>query len=199
MSEEEFLVPLDEYLKVGIHIGTKFRTAFMAPFIYKIRPDGLAVLNVQEINRRLGLAATLLSYYQPEDIIVVCRRENGWDVVKLFSQVTGVRVFTGRYNPGMLTNPKLDTFTEAKLIFTVDPWPDKNIILDAAKLGIPVVALCDTNNVADNIDLVIPCNNKGKKSLGLVFWILAKEYSKKKGIIKEDSEMKVRLEEFCAE
>jgi len=199
MAEEGFLVPLDEYLKVGIHIGTKFRTKFMAPFIYKIRPDGLSVLNVQEINRRLGLAATLLSYYAPEDIIVVCRRENGWDVVKLFSQITGIRGFAGRYNPGMLTNPKLDTFTEAKLIFAVDPWPDKNIVLDAIRLGIPVIALCDTNNESGNIDFAIPCNNKGKKSLGLAFWILAKEYLKKRGVIAKDSEMKASLEAFCEE
>ena len=199
MAEEGFLVPLDEYLKVGIHIGTKFRTKFMAPFIYKIRPDGLSVLNVQEINRRLGLAATFLSYYSPEDIIVVCRRENGWDVVKLFSQVTGIRGFAGRYNPGILTNPKLDTFTEARLIFAVDPWPDKNIILDAMRLGIPVIALCDTNNESGNIDFVIPCNNKGKKSLGLAFWILAKEYLKKRGVINKDSDMKVSLEAFSEE
>jgi len=199
MAETEFLVPLDEYLKVGIHIGTKFRTTFMAPFIYKIRSDGLSVLNVQEINRRLELGAALLSHYAPEDIIVVCRRENGWDAVKLFAKVTGMRGFTGRYSPGMLTNPGLDTFTEAKIIFAVDPWPDKNIILDATKLGIPVIALCDTNNEADDLDLVIPCNNKGKKSLGLAFWILAKEYLKKRDIIKKDSDMKIGIEEFCAE
>jgi len=199
MAEEEFLVPLDEYLKVGVHIGTKFRTKFMASFIYKIRSDGLSVLNVQEINRRLGFAAQFMSNYNPEDIIVVCRRENGWDVVSLFSKVTGIRVFAGRYNPGMLTNSNLETFTEAKLLVVVDPWPDKNIIADATKCGIPVIALCDTNNESTNIDLVIPCNNKGKKSLGLIFWILAKEYLKKKGVIQKDSDMKVSLEEFSAE
>ena len=171
----------------------------MASFIYKIRSDGLSVLNVQEINRRLGFAAQFMSNYNPEDIIVVCRRENGWDVVSLFSKVTGIRVFAGRYNPGMLTNSNLETFTEAKLLVVVDPWPDKNIIADATKCGIPVIALCDTNNESTNIDLVIPCNNKGKKSLGLIFWILAKEYLKKKGVIQKDSDMKVSLEEFSAE
>src|SRR3990167_6889091 len=99
----------------------------------------------------------------------------------------------------LLPNSNLETFTEAKLLVVVDPWPDKNIIADATKCGIPVIALCDTNNESTNIDLVIPCNNKGKKSLGLIFWILAKEYLKKKGVIQKDSDMKVILEEFSAE
>ena len=86
MAEQQFLMPLDEYLKVGLHIGTKFRTKFMAPFIYKVRPDGLAVLNVQEIDRRLKLASNLLAHYDPKDIVVACRRENGWKAVKLFSK-----------------------------------------------------------------------------------------------------------------
>ena len=177
-EEQDFLVPLEEYLKVGIHIGTKFRTKYMAPFIYKTRPDGLVVLNVQEIDKRIKLAANLLSQYKPEDILVVCRRENGWKAVKLFSKLTGIKVFAGRYPPGILTNPSLRTFIEARLILVVDPWPDKNIVKDAIKIGIPVIALCDTNNETNNLDLIVPCNNKGKKSLGLVFWILAREYLK---------------------
>ena len=137
MAEESFLVPLEEYLKVGLHIGTKFKTTAMAPFIYKVRPDGLSVLNVQEIDKRLKLAANLLSQYEPEDILIACRRENGWKAVNLFSKLTGIKAFTGRYPPGVLTNPSLDNFIEAKLILVVDPWPDKNAIGDAAKLGIP--------------------------------------------------------------
>ena len=193
-QEGSFLIPLDEYLKVGIHIGTKFRTKYMAPFIYKTRPDGLVVLNVQEIDKRIKLAANLLSQYNPEDILVVCRRENGWKAVNLFSKLTGIRVFAGRYPPGILTNPNLKKFIETKLIMVVDPWPDKNIVKDAIKIGIPVIALCDTNNETNNLDLVIPCNNKGKKSLGLIFWVLAREYLKSRS-----KEMKEKIEEFMDE
>ena len=177
-EEEQFLVPLEEYLKAGIHIGTKFRTKYMAPFIYKTRPDGLVVLNVQDIDKRIKLAANLLSQYNQEDILIVCRRENGWKAVNLFSKLTGIRVFAGRYPPGILTNPSLKTFIETKLILVVDPWPDKNIVKDAIKIGIPVIALCDSNNETNNLDLVLPCNNKGKKSLGLIFYILARDYMK---------------------
>jgi len=175
-QEQNFIVPLADYLKVGLHIGTKFKTKYMANFVYKTRPDGLVVLNIQEIDKRIRIASNLISQYKPEDIIVVCRRENGWSAVKLFSKYTGIRVFAGRYPPGILTNPNLKTFIQAKLMIIVDPWVDKNALKDAVKVGIPVVALCDTYNESNNIDLVVPCNNKGKKSIGLVFWIFAREY-----------------------
>lgn len=187
---------VDDYLKVGLHIGTKFRTKPMRDFIFKVRNDGLAVFDVQKINERLGLAAKMLARYEPEEIIVVCRRENGWNAVKLFSKLTGIRAFTGRYPPGILTNTRLDEFTEVKLIFVVDPFPDKNVITDASKIGIPIIALCDTNNDVANIDLVVPCNNKGKKSLGLVFMKLAKEYLMLKGLIKDESDFKMTVDDF---
>ncbi|MGB9748383.1 MAG: 30S ribosomal protein S2 [Candidatus Woesearchaeota archaeon] len=196
---EELLVPQDIYLKSGIHIGTKFRTKYMSPFIYKIRPDGLSIMNLEEIDRRLKIASNFLAQYNPEDIIVACRRENGWKAVSLFGKATGIRTFIGRYPPGTLTNPKLKTYTEAKLIFVVDPWPDKNIVDDAARVGIPVIALCDTNNQSNNVDFVVPCNNKGKKSLGLIFWVLAREYLKKRVIIRNEEEFKYTLDEFSEE
>ena len=191
VEEQQLLTPLDDYLKVGIHIGTKFRTKYMAPFIYKIRSDGLAVLNVQEIDRRIRIASQLLSKYNPEDITVVCRRENGWKAVKLFSKLTGIKAFAGRYPPGILTNSSLDSFMETKIILVTDPWPDRNAILDATKLGITVIALCDTNNTANNIDLIVPCNNKGNKSLGLLFMILAREYLKHRDLLKGTFEYKL--------
>ena len=88
----------------------------------------------------------------------------------------------------------MKTFIETKLILVVDPWPDKNIVKDAIKIGIPVIALCDTNNETNNLDLVVPCNNKGKKSLGLIFWILAREYLKSK-----NKDMKEKVDEFVEE
>src|SRR3989344_616606 len=111
MTEQTSLVPLDEYLKVGLHIGTKFRTKYMEQFIYKIRSDGLAVLNVQKIDERIGLAAKFMANYDPKDIIVACRRENGWKALKAFGKATGIRIFAGRYPPGILTNPALEIFT----------------------------------------------------------------------------------------
>jgi len=199
MAEEKFLVPRDVYLKSGIHIGTKFRTKYMEQFIYKTRPDGLSVLNLQKIDERIKVAAAFLTQYNPEDILVISRRENGWKAVELFGKLTGVRVFAGRYPPGILTNPNLEEYTEAKIVLVVDAWPDRNAVIDAVKVGIPVIALCDTNNQSNFIDLVVPCNNKGKKSLGLLFYILTKEVLMLKGKLKEGEELKEKLEDFTEE
>jgi len=196
MADEQLLVPIDQYLKAGIHIGTKFRTKYMDNFIYKARPDGLYVLNLQKIDERIGTAGKFLSKYEPEDILVVCRRENGWKPVTFFQKATGVRVFAGRYPPGILTNKNLETFIEIKVLVVVDAWPDRNAINDAIKVGVPVVALCDTNNQTNNIDLVIPCNNKGKKSLGLLFHILATQYLRERGTLPKDKELEYSVEDF---
>lgn len=195
---EELLIPNEDYLKSGIHIGTKFRTKHMENFIYKTRSDGLSVLNIQQIDERIRLAANLLSNYEPEDILIVCRRENGWKAVKKFAEVTGCKYFAGRYPPGVLTNPALKNFIEAKIILVTDAWPDKNAVEDALKIGIPVIALSDTNNQSNNIDLVVPCNNKGKKSLGLFFLLLTKEYTRLKGMIPEN-EFKYTLDDYSDE
>ncbi|MBW2992586.1 30S ribosomal protein S2 [Candidatus Woesearchaeota archaeon] len=194
-EEEQFLVPTDQYLKSGIHIGTKFRTKYMKQFIYKTRPDGLAVLNLQKINERIKVAADMLSNYAPEDILICSRRENGWKASRMFGKVTGARVFAGRYPPGILTNPSLDNFIEAKIVLVTDSWPDRNVINDAIKIGIPVIALCDTNNQSNNIDLVVPCNNKGKKSLGLFFYILAREYTTNRKMCK----INYKIDDFTEE
>jgi small subunit ribosomal protein S2 len=199
MDENNFLVARDVYLKSGIHIGTKFRTKYMDQFIYKTRPDGLSVLNLQKIDERLKIAAKFLCQYDPKDILIICRRENGWKPVELFGKLTGIRTYAGRYPPGILTNQNLERYTEAKVVLVVDVWPDRNAVLDAVKVGIPVIALCDTNNQTNFIDLVVPCNNKGKKSLGLLFYILTKEILKEKGILKKDDDLKEKIEDFTDE
>ncbi len=200
MAEEEtLLIPTEDYLKSGIHIGTKFRTKYMENFTYKTRSDGLSVLNIKQIDERIQLAANLLANYEPEDILVVSRRENGWKPVRMFAKVTGAKGFPGRYPPGILTNPNLKNFTEGKIMLVVDAGPDKNAVKDALGVGIPIIALCDTNNQVNNIDLVVPANNKGKKSLGLVFWLLAKLYLEKKGSINKGQAFEYDVEQFTEE
>jgi small subunit ribosomal protein S2 len=194
-DESNMLVNTETYLKSGIHIGTKFRTKSMMPYIYKTRPDGLSVLDIKKIDSKLAEFADYLAQYAPEDILVVSRRENGWKPVKMFGKTTGVKYYTGRYPPGMLTNPALDIYQETKLLVVIDAWPDRNAISDGKKVGVRVAALCDTNNTDFNIDFVMPANNKGKKSLGLLFWVLAKEYAKRRGM----PEVQATLEDFTEE
>lgn len=198
-GEEQLLVSQDLYLKAGIHIGTTFKTRYMEQFIYKTRADGLSVLNLQKIDERLKLMSNLLAQFKPEEILIISRRENGWKALKLFHKCTGIRIFAGRYPPGILTNPELKEFCEAKVIVVTDAWPDRNAIEDVLKIGIPVIALCDTNNTANNIDLVVPCNNKGKKSLGLIFYIVAKEYMTKRGLLEQGKDLPIGVDVFMEE
>ncbi len=191
-NEEQTLVELDTYLVSGIHIGTKYKTGYMKEFIYKIRHDGLAVLNVQKIDERIKIAAKMLEKYEPEEIMVVGKRENVVKAVKMFGKATGAKIVTGRYLPGKMTNPSYgEYYTEPKILIVCDQWNDRNAIHDALKIGIPIITLNNTNNTLVNTDLVIPCNNKSKKSIGLIFYILAREYLKSKG-----KELKMELSEF---
>jgi len=198
MTEENLLVDQETYLKAGVHIGTKFRTKFMAPYIYKTRPDGLSVLNLTEIDEGIKKAAEYLAQFPPEDILAVARRENGWKPLEKLAEHTGIKVQTGRYPPGMLTNPQLKKFMEPRVLVVCDAWPDANAVKDARQVKVPIVALCDTNNTTIGIDHVIPCNNKGKKSLALAYYLLTREYLKARGLIKSDDEFKAEVEEFTA-
>jgi len=198
-EEQLLLVALDQYLAAGVHIGTKFRTAHMHRYIYKINPNGLCVLNVQDIDKRIALAAKILGRYSPEDILVVGRRENAWKAVKAFAKATGVKYYAGRYPAGVITNTNLKTFFEPKIMFVVDPFPDKNAVHDALISGVPVVAMCDSNNTTESIDFVIPSNNKGSKSIGLILWILAGRYLQERGLLPRDKALDTPVSDFMAE
>ncbi|MBU1111756.1 MAG: 30S ribosomal protein S2 [archaeon] len=198
-QSEELLIDSNEYLKSGIHIGTKFKTKYMKDFIYKTRPDGLSVLNLKKIDERILTAIKFLSQYEAEDILFVSRRENGWKALKLLNKLTGIKIINGRYPPGMLTNTNLEIFIQPKILFVCDPWPDKNAVKDAMKAGIPIIGLCDTNNESNNLDLVVPANNKGKKSVGLIVYLIAKGYMHNKGMLSGNEELKYKIDDFVEE
>ena len=197
---ETLLVPLEQYLAAGIHIGTKFRTAHMSRFIYKVNPNGLCVLNVQEIDRRIRIAAKILSKYNPEDIVIVSRRENGWKATKAFARVLGIeKVFAGRYPAGIITNSNLSTYFEPKVMLVIDPLPDKNAVHDALISGVTTIALCDSNNTIESIDFAVPCNNKGSKSIGLILWLLATGYLQDRGLLEKGKPLDTPVEDFISE
>ncbi len=193
-GEEELLVPLDDYLSNGIHVGLKYRTSDMRPFIYKIRPDKLCVFDVKKIDDRLRVAAQFLARYDPKEILLVSNRVYGRKSIRKFAQYIGAKAFPERFISGTLTNPNIETYTEPKLLVVTDPNADQQAIKEAAIIGIPILAICDTNTRLKNIDYVIPSNNKGKNSLALIYWILAKEISKIKG-----TEFTAPLEEFISQ
>ncbi|MBS3064311.1 MAG: 30S ribosomal protein S2 [DPANN group archaeon] len=194
---KQTIIPLEQFIASGIHIGTKFKTKHMSPYIYKVNPNGLCVLDIEKVNNGLLQAIQTLAKYEPGEIVIVSRRENGWKPVKAFAKATGIKhVFAGRYPAGTITNPNLETFFEPRVMLIVDPFPDKNAVKDAINIGIPIIGLCDSNNTTENINIIVPCNNKGAKSLGLIFWILAREYLKSKGLIKSDEEFQISVDDF---
>ncbi len=197
-----FFPMLDDYLAVGAHIGMKRKTKDMERFIYKVRPDGLAVLDVKVIDERIKLAARFLSRFRK--IMVVSRKKNGHRPVTKFSEAVSdgeitVKAVAGRFLPGTLTNPSFKEYYEPDVVVVVDPLADKQAVEEAVKMRIPVVALCDTFNETRNVDLVIPVNNKGKKSLAFVFFVMAREIAKLRGRIEKDEDFGYRPEEFEAQ
>ncbi|MBM3309042.1 MAG: 30S ribosomal protein S2 [Candidatus Altiarchaeales archaeon] len=174
---EDLLVPLDQYLSNGVHVGLKYKTVDMRPFIYKVRQDKLCVFDVKMIDERLRTAAKFISHFKPEEILVVSNRVYGKAPIKRFAEAIGARAFSDRFVSGSLTNPNIETYQEPKLLIVTDPTADQQAIKEASEMGIPILAICDTNTRIRNIDFVVPSNNKGKNALALIYWILAKEVS----------------------
>ncbi|WNY25497.1 30S ribosomal protein S2 [Methanolapillus millepedarum] len=180
--EQSYLVSIDEYLAAGVHIGTQQKTKDMMRFVYRVRTDGLYVLDIQATDERIIAAANMLSKYDISRVLVVSSRQYGQYPAKMFAKTTGCRSALGRFIPGMLTNPQMDSYFEPEIVIVTDPAGDAQVIKEAFDISVPVIALCDSNNLAKNVDLVIPTNNKGRKALSLVYWLLAREIAKNKGM-----------------
>lgn len=187
--EEDLLIALDQYLASGIHIGTQQKNRHMERYIYRVRQDGLYVLDVKTTDTRIGDVGKFLAKFEAPKILVVSNRQYGMKPVEVFAKLTGATAVSGRFVPGSLTNPICEHFAEPQVLIVTDPRADYQALKEATTIGIPVVALCDSENMLTNVDIVIPTNNKGKKALTLVYWLLAREMLKAKGSIKEDSEM----------
>jgi len=189
---EEMLTEKEKYLECGIHIGTTSKIRDMERFIYKILPNGLAVLNLSVLDKRIKAAALLLSKYS--NILVVGKKVK--KPLQTFAETVDAKVITGRFMPGSLTNPSYVNFFEPDIILLTDPFIDRNALKEAVKMRIPVIALCNTFNQTKFIDLVIPCNNKGKNSLAMIFFLLSREILKIRGKIKNNEEFNLKLDDF---
>lgn len=172
MTKKKLLIPREQYLSAGVHIGMTSKTADMKRFIYKVRPNGLAVLNVGILDKRISYAANFLA--GKKDILIVSKKENGQEAAKKFADVVSARAIVGRFMPGSLTNPTYREFFEPEVLIVTDPLADKQAIKEATEMRIPIIGFADTFNETSFIDIILPCNNKGRKSLALMLWLLAK-------------------------
>lgn len=180
-DEADLLIPVEEYLGAGVHIGTQQKTADMERFIHRVRTDGLYVLDVSVTDERIRTAANFLADYQPEQILIASSRQYGRFPAETFAESVGARARTGRFIPGTLTNPDYEGYIEPDVVVVTDPIGDAQAVKEAITVGIPVIAMCDSNNTTSNVDLVVPTNNKGRKALSVVYWLLANETLDRRG------------------
>jgi small subunit ribosomal protein S2 len=195
---EELLLPRDTLLSAGIHIGTRMKTLDMEPFIYRVRPDGLFVLDVKKTDDRIRIAAKFLARYEKSKVAVAATRLYAHEPVKKFCEVTGSTPIIGRFIPGQLSNPQYSSRIDPEIIVVSDPRADAQAVKEASKVGIPIVALCSTDNEFSGVDLVIPTNNKGRRALAVIFWLLARQILRERGEIAPDQDPKATIEDFEA-
>ncbi len=193
---KDLLLSPEEFLKSGIHIGTRFKTKGMKKYIYSSRKDGLKVLAIETISDRIKLAAKIIANYEPSKVAIVGRRVFAKTAIELFCKVTDTKPVIGRFIPGTFTNTDSKTFMEPELIVVTESNLDKQAIAEAKDLDLPVIGFCSTNNFTENIDLIVPANNKGKKSVATLFWLLAREVQLEKGIIKTRQEFTSNVDDF---
>lgn len=194
-KSEDLLVSREKYLKCGVHIGTSIKTKDMKKFIYKIITNGLAVMNLKMIDNRIRIVSKFLA--SKKDILVVSKKIK--KPVETFAKSIGAKAIFGRFMPGSLTNPNSKNFVEPEVILITDPYLDRQALKEGVKMRVPIVALCNTFNSTSFVDVILPCNNKGRKSVALIFYLLTREILKERGEIKSDEEFKLTMEDFIEE
>jgi small subunit ribosomal protein S2 len=195
-AAEELLLPQDTLLSAGIHIGTRMKTKDMAPFIYRVRPDGLFVLDVKKTDERIRTAAKFLARFEPARIVAIAARLYGREPVKRFCEITKATPISGRFIPGMLSNPLYAGRIEPNVVIVSDPKADAQAVKEAGAIGIPVIALCSTDNEFAGVDFVIPTNNKGRRALAVIYWLLARQILREKGELPPDGSPTVSIDDF---
>lgn len=193
---DNLLLPQEILLSAGVHIGTRIKTKDMEPFIYKVRPDGLFVLDMEQMNERIKIVAKFLSRMDLRRVCVASSKRYGVNPVDQFCSVLGCKAYTGRFTSGSFTNPEYSDFFEPQAVIVTDSLADQQIVEEASQAGVPVIALCSTDNSLKDVDLVIPVNNKGRRSLAIVFWLLAREILREKGTLPASGEFGKTIEDF---
>jgi len=196
--EEELLLPQDMLLSAGIHIGTRTKTKDIEQFIYRVRPDGLFVLDVKKTDERIRVAAKFLARFEPSKIASAAARLYAQEPVRKFCELTGAIPIAGRFIPGLLSNPLYPNRIEPDVLIVSDPRADSQAVIEASSVGIPIVALCSTDNDFSGVDLVIPTNNKGRRALAVIYWLLTRQILRERGELPPDKDLPLTIEDFEA-
>jgi small subunit ribosomal protein S2 len=198
-NDSEMMVSEETYMTSGAHIGTRQKTSDIKQYIYKVRNDGLYIIDVKQTDKKIRTAAKFLAKFDLNNVLAVSVRQYGQKPIRMLSEYTGIKIIDGRFRPGTLTNPSSKGFIEPELLIVTDPLADSQALMEAKNIGIPIVGLCDTNNDTKYLDITIPTNNKGRRALALVYWLLTRAILKEKGKIKSLDDFKSTVEDFEAE
>jgi len=177
-------------LSTGIRVGTEVKTKFMIPYIIQANPEGLYLFDLDITLNRIQTAARFIKKFDIEKVIVYSGRVYATTPIEKFCELTGAKKMLGRFMPGTLTNPSLPYYSEPLLIIISDPQVDAQAVTEATNAGIPIIGIANTDNVTSELDLVIPANNRGRKALATVYWLLARE------ILQDSETMKYEIEDF---
>jgi small subunit ribosomal protein S2 len=183
-------------LSTGIRVGTPVKTKSMSRYIVRANPEGLYILDISKTLYKIDVAAKFIGRTDIAKVAITSAREYGKKPVEKFCEATGATPILGRFMPGTFTNPSLPKYMEPEIVIVTDPQADHQAVIEATRAGVPVIAISNSDNVISKVDLVIPANNRGRKALATVYWLLAREVMKKQGKIKSDKDMKVTIDDF---
>ncbi len=183
-------------LSTGIRVGTQVKTKFMIPFITKASPEGLYMLDLDITLEKIKTAAKFINRIGTDKLIICSGRQYADTPIEKFCEMLDTKKLLGRFLPGTLTNPSLPYYIEPKLVLISDPQVDEQAIIEATNAGIPIIGISNTDNITSKLDVVIPANNRGRKALATVYWLLVRQILIERGELKEDDPMKYEIDDF---
>ena len=199
MSEQTEAIDVKKLIeRSGLRVGTNVKTKFMKSFITKTTDEGLYMLDGDMTLEKIMTSAKFINRVGAENIIVCSGRQYAGIPIEQFCEMTGAKHHLGRFMPGTLTNPSLPYYIEPKIVFISDPEVDEQALIEATNAGIPVIGLSNTENITSKLDIIIPANNRGRRALATMYWLLVRQVLIEKGELKENESMKKEIEDFEA-
>jgi len=195
MSSDGLLIPASMYMKFGVHIGTHSLVEPMRKFVHG-KKAGVYQIDIRKTDERIRTAAKMIADFEADQVLGFAMRLYAQKPLLMMSKWTGIVARIGKYYAGILTNPTLPQYIEPEVIFVSDPIKEANLIKEANMVGVPVISLADTSNEPYDVDLVIPCNNRGRKSLALIYWLIANQVLRERGAIAPDETIEDPVEAF---